>query len=196
MERIREAVRSILLSEITRWKEEGVDFDPLADLKRWVATGGAYAHFADLNKVGINVRYSYTYPFGIHAYPLDATLLAEVESGTVRFAGDRKYIHILVPTHPSLVLRSSEVTGSDVVAYAAELGVEPPDATGSDGDRLMKAAKAAAGGDPVRWGLVFRKIAVDGYVDESRRVAVFFGKDTVRHVDTVINPHGKDRSSY
>lgn len=183
------------VDESARWKKIP-SFDRLEPLKKWV-NRGVFVHFGSVNKLGINPQFSYTQPMGIYGYELTGDVLEKILSGGDTFAGKREFIHVFRPRHPSMIVYSSDITADEVKVYADELvGMNLLDAATVDStknlppyDRLYRLTKVASGGDPKKWGILFRKLAVDGIVDQKRNIAAFFGGDTVVQLDTVTNPN-------
>jgi hypothetical protein len=193
---LKNLISEALVNESPAWKRHGVDFDPLADLKKWVDRG-TYVHFGSINKLGVNPQFAYTHPLGIHAFVFNQKLLDEIMSGDVRFAGDREYMHIFRPKIPSAVVKSDQISDEQVEEMADELvdagRVEQSTAVkalskGSAYEKLLAVTKAA-GGNTLKWSMALRGLGIEGLHDEKRDIAVFFGKDTIEHLDTVDNPN-------
>lgn len=100
------------LLEDRAWKRVDPNYDPLHPLKKW-AGKGTFAHFGNVNKLGVNPTFQYTHPFGIHAYPFTVELLDKILNGSIPFAGHRQYIHIFKPVIPSLVITKEEFTDEE-----------------------------------------------------------------------------------
>lgn len=151
-----------------------MQFDPLAPLKKW-AGKGTFVHFASINKLGINPQFQYVHPFGIHVFK---------------------------PVLPSLVITKENFSEDDYEYYVGmlkDMGHQIPEMSSQEPaiDRFMKLTKQLSGGNNyVQWGLLFRKLGIEGLVDQKRNLAVFFGKDTIKQLDTVMNPHFSKEEDY
>lgn len=83
-------LRSLIQEKVKRQYDKLSFFDQLdqyTDLQNFI-------HFSDLPKLGINPKSDFETPIGIYGYPLDHATLQKIKSGTIEFAGDRKYIHV------------------------------------------------------------------------------------------------------
>ena len=92
--------RKNVLREATRADKEGVELPSLLDVLRSYSQPESsdpeyFVTYTDINKVGINPGSEYNTPIGIYAYALDDRLLQQVESGTVPFASNAKYVSII-----------------------------------------------------------------------------------------------------
>ena len=63
-------------------------------------------------------------------------------------------------------------------------------------ERFLKVTKRLVNSNYIKWGLLFRKLGTEGMVDQKRQLAMFFGKNTIKHLDTVINPNFSSTDDY
>jgi hypothetical protein len=200
MQVLREYIRQFILED-RAWKRAGLQFDPLGPLKKW-AGKGTFVHFGSINKLGINPQFRYIYPFGIHSYIFTTELLDKILNNSIPFAGHREYIHIFKPVLPSLVITKENFSEDDYEYYVSmlkDMGHQIPEMSSQQSpiDRFMKLTKQISGGNNyVQWGLLFRKLGIEGLVDTKRNLAIFFGKDTIKQLDTVMNPHFSEEEDY
>jgi hypothetical protein len=91
------------LFERTRWKQEKVEFDPLANLKRWVDKG-CYFTMTNINKVGINPSSPWNTPLGVYAFPLNTEFYTKLINHTLEWGENAPYIQLIRPKQGSRII--------------------------------------------------------------------------------------------
>lgn len=102
MEDYRQALKSIVLAEITRYKKEtGMSLPSWRDrLDSYVDMPDHFVTFSTIPKLGVNPINAYGTPTGIYAYPLSS----KIESH-VTFAKDRPYAIVFKPKQGTNILK-------------------------------------------------------------------------------------------
>lgn len=183
-----------------------------------------FVSFTDVAKLGINPKSNYDTPLGIYAYPisyvhqqLDYT---EHPIAVLPFAGEAPYANIFSVT--GNIINLSELTSDDVERLLSRLSSELAKVNAvADVSQLYADAKSgealvnSPGGHlwyvfyqlseytvlgrskpSVTWNTLFRKIGIDGCVDNSGIIheneptqAVFFSTSVIRDIERVSNKY-------
>jgi hypothetical protein len=200
------------LSEITRWKREKVEFNPLEKLERWVDKG-CFFTMTEINKLGINPHSTYDTPLGIYSYPLTSKFYALLLKAQLPFANDADFVQIFRPKSGANVL----TLGFNEQKFDELCELVENEVKGSSGENFYnkvyeKAIETASGKtfstifwnltrlvakqSPIKWRSLFLSLGIDGVNDPGRGVihqnepeqAVFFNTEAIEHLDTLDNP--------
>jgi hypothetical protein len=200
------------LSEITRWKQEKVDFNKLEKLNRWVDKG-CFFTMTEINKLGINPHSTYDTPLGIYSYPLTSEFYDMLLKSELPFAGDAEFVQIFRPKPGANVLTLGfKQQKFDELCKLVEDEVESwtdEDFYSKAYDKAFKTAsgktfssifwnltRLVASQNPVKWRSLFLSIGIDGVNDPGNGIihqnepeqAVFFNTKAIEHLDTIDNP--------
>ena len=112
-------------------------------LKKYIRKRGEdaqyYAYMSDINKIGINPKFSYGNPIGIYSYILDEETFNDITIGNQEFATDRPYIFVIRPREDANVLYTSKDMSSEKVKeYRRKISKF---VFGSEGDDFLEILK-------------------------------------------------------
>ena len=104
--------------EATAAKKRGIELPSmLAQLKKYAVADNQipthYMHFSDINKIGVKPVSSFQTPLGIYFYPVNETILTQLEKGKIPFASEREFLHVVKPAEGSNILYTA---GADAEA--------------------------------------------------------------------------------
>jgi hypothetical protein len=205
----------VKLSEITRWKQEKVDFNKLEKLERWVDRG-CFFSMTEINKLGINPQSKYNTPLGIYSYPLNEEYKKRLLNNKLPFAGDKPFVQIFRPITFSNILTLNFGDGK-YNEYIDELydmlqkikpGMTHHELAGLIGQaertariktpagKLWNVTRLLSDENPVKWRRLFLNFLIDGCYDPGNGIihpseptqAVFFKTSIIEHLDTIDNP--------
>jgi hypothetical protein len=204
--------------ERTRWKQEKVEFDPLANLKRWVDKG-CFFSMTHVNKLGINPQSHYDTPLGIYAYPLNQEFYDMLVLKQLPFQMEAPYIQIFIPKPNANIINLD----FDEQKFDELYSILKKEVDGWTGDSkyfeniYKKAVKTAyetepasifwnltrllANKNPLKWRSLFMSIGIDGFYDPGLSIihknepsqAVFFKLSALEHLDALVNPVLKNK---
>lgn len=139
-----------------------------------------FVHFTDIEKIGINPQQKYkTTPLGIYGYPLTDSIMSQIESGTIPFRADAKYMYVLKVSDYANVqeLDWTIDNDEDIEHYISTLTEAYPDSEEEIQEALGTSRVTYADlyaltfkltkSNIVQWTALMRSLGLDGVTDVS-----------------------------
>lgn len=180
-------------------------------------TANLFISMTELDKLGINPAYGSGTPVGLYSYPSDYVIkVANKTMDDLPYAGDQPYINIFRIKNPDKIIYLNSISQEQCQYYIDKLKkivgedrvTRAQMSTGliqHPGKALWNITLNVAKKFPntwVMWNTLFRKLGVDGCVDDGEGIihlhemtqSVFFSTNAIILIDRLKNIHDTDKS--